>query len=182
MSFDEPSDKKLHYLIDILTDGGKEIKEYVYQVLTDHISIESSMDDIICLYFCNDEKLTAFQEIIIPRLSFDKKLEILDQLLKIANLETDYGYVTNDIRSFSRHRNAIAHRRRGYDITQTFTLDSDKKKDVKTAITLDLSRKKDGKTQKNISTESTREEIIHLGIRCVRKSNELVEVFRKKYP
>ncbi|MDH3764928.1 MAG: hypothetical protein OER82_03870 [Nitrosopumilus sp.] len=168
MTFKESSNKKTDLYWNDFGEADKPLKDYIHQVLTDHITIESLMEDIIVIYFCEKEKISDFQEIIFPRLPFDKKLQILEQILRIANLETDYGDLAKSVGIFSVHRNAIAHRRRGWSV-------------LKEDVTYDLSRRKDGKTQKYELSESQRTEVISLGVSCVINLRNLTDIFRRKY-
>ena len=149
-------------------DKDDPIKNYIYKVLTDHIRIESIMEDIIVVYFCEKEKISDFQEIIFPRLSFNQKFQFLEQILRTTNLKTDYGDLVKDIRSFSKHRDAIAHRKQGWSIS-------------KGDLTYDLSRRKDGKIQKYYLSRDDAEKVMFLGERCVTNLKNLVYTVRSKY-
>ena len=144
------------------------ITDPIYHVLTDHIRIESLMEDIIVIYFCEKEKISDFQEIIFPRLPFDKKLQILEQILRITNLETNYGDLVKTIGDFSKHRNAISHRRQGWRISNGH-------------LTYDLSRRKDGKLQPYRLSRDDTEKVWFLGDRCVVNLKKLVYTIRSKY-
>lgn len=47
-------------LSDIFDQADETSKEYIYHVLTDHISIEDVMGDIVATYFCKQEKISKF--------------------------------------------------------------------------------------------------------------------------
>lgn len=149
-------------------DKDDPIKDHIYYVLTDHIRIESLIEDIIVIYFCEKEKILDFQEIVYPRLSFDKKLQILEQILRITNLETDYGDLVKAISDFTKHRNAIAHRRQGWSILEG-------------NLIYNLSRRKDGKQQSYYLSEDDGLNISGLRLHCITNLKKLVYTVRSMY-
>jgi len=151
--------------MDIFDEADETLKDYIYTVLTDHISIEDVMGDIIAIYFCKQEKISNFQRIMLPKLSFSMKFQILIEILKIENSEKK-PEIIKKIKDFTESRNLIAHRKRGLSIS-------------KDGITFYLDRHKDGTN--NELAEADRFLTIELGRECLEKLREIREEMKRKY-
>jgi len=151
--------------MDIFDEVDETLKDYIYNVLTDHISIEDVMGDIIAIYFCKQEKISDFQRIMLPKLSFSMKFQILIDILKIENSEKK-PEIIKKIKDFTESRNLIAHRKRGLSIS-------------KEGITFYLGRNKDGANKE--LTEADRFLTIELGRECLEKLTEIREEKKRKY-
>lgn len=149
----------------IFCEADETLKDYIYSVLTNHISIEDVIGDIIAIYFCKQEKISDFQRIMLAKLSFSMKFQILIDILKIENSEKK-PEIIKKIKDFTESRNLIAHRKRGLSIS-------------KNGITFYLGRNKDGTN--NELTETDRGLTVRLGSECLKKLMEIREEMKRKY-
>jgi len=150
---------------DIFDEADETVKDYIYKVLTDHISIEDVMGDIIAIYFCKQGKISDFQRVMLPKLSFSMKFQILKDILKIENSEKK-PEIIKKIKYFTESRNLIAHRKRGLSIS-------------KEGVTFYRGRNKYG-VDKEL-TEADRFLTIELGRECLEKLTEIREEMKRKY-
>lgn len=147
-------------LNDVFAEADETLKDFIFRLLTDHISIEDIIGDIIAINFCKQEQISEFQGILLTRLSFNQKFQILEQILKSVNSELEKPKIIKKIDDFTKYRNLIAHRKRGFSIS-------------KDGLTLYLDRYKDSKISEERMTEVKRIEIEKLGISCC---NELIKI------
>ena len=124
---------KFHQDLDKITQN------FITTILTRSISIEDKMGDIILHHFCKEDKVNEFQGIILPRLGFSHKVQILQQIMtKYQAIIDDYPTLIKDIKDVYRIRNAIAHRKMGWTARST--------KAHETTITLNLFKDGENKT------------------------------------
>ena len=160
--------KKIINIEDLFTEADESLKEFIFRILTDYISIEDIIGDIIAINFSKQEKISEFQGIILTRLSFHQKFQILEQILKIIYAESEKIKISKKIDDFVKYRNMISHRKRGFSIS-------------KDGLTLYLDRYKDNKIQEEPVTETKRNEIEKLGSLCCKELTEIREEMKKKF-
>ena len=156
----EENQVKTINLNDIFTEADETLKDFIFRILTDYISIEDIIGDIVAINFCKQEQISNFQGMLLTRLSFNQKFQILEQILKIENSESEKPKIIKKIDDFIKFRNLIAHRKRGFSIS-------------KDGLTLYLDRYKDNKIQEEHVTETKRDEIENLGKLCC---DELIKI------
>lgn len=143
---------KFHQDLDKITQN------FITTILTRIISIEDKMGDVTLHHFCKKDKVNEFQGIILPRLGFSPKVQILKQIMtQYQETSKNYPNLINDIKDVYRIRNAIAHRKMGWTSRST--------KAHETTITLNLF--KDGENKPILLDNENREKYEILSQQCL---------------
>jgi len=90
-------------IVDLLSDHS-----FVGHVLRTSSLAEFDLDILLTVYFTRDDRSEEFLQSIIPHVTFDRKIQILDQLPLRKKLKT-VSRITPNLRRLKKIRNLVAH-------------------------------------------------------------------------
>jgi len=125
-------------------------------LLDQAILIELLVQDTIRSHFCQDtRKWALLDDLILNQLSFDRKIWILDKLLKLnyEDLDSDFPMLNRHLESIKNYRNKIAHSL--LDTDPEWLLSEKKKTDR-----IRLKRSKNGKPFDEVLTVEDRDKLL----------------------
>ena len=138
-------------------------KEILDFIISRHVELDDKIGIIIADCFCKKEngRISQFQTIVNPNLSFKNKIEILDTILEhnYPSIKKNFPKIIENLIKFNDWRNSVAHSSRIYQIQR----DNNNQVKKKSLI---LHQWKKNKLKEKELTEKDHKMIIFLGDKC----------------